>query len=134
MDDMTTTLSDAAKAWFDSAEFATLATIEPDGRPQLSVVWVSRDGDDILVSTVEGRRKHRNLLADPRCTVLLYPKDSPYAYVEVRGTASLTREGGRELIDEHSHKYRGTDRYPGDDGTDNVRVVVRITPDKVIHY
>ena len=131
---MPTSLTDAEKAWFDSAEFATIATIEPDGRPHLSVVWVSRDGDDILVSTVEGRRKHRNLIADSRCTVLLYPKESPYTYVEIRGTASITREGGRELIDEHSHKYRGTERYPGDDGTDNVRIVVRISPDKVVHY
>ena len=65
MDRMTTTLSDADTAWFDSTEFATIATIEPDGRPQLSVVWVSRDGDDILVSTVEGRRKHRNLTRRP---------------------------------------------------------------------
>jgi PPOX class probable F420-dependent enzyme len=127
-------LPEIARALFDSAEFATLATIEPDGRPHLSVVWVSRDGDDVLVSTVEGRRKHRNLERDPRCTVLVFPRESPYTYVEVRGTASLSYEGGRELIDEHSRKYRGLDRYPGDDGTANVRVVVRITPDKVVEY
>jgi len=127
-------LSDKAKAWFDAPEFATIATIEPDGRPQMSVVWVSRDGDDVLVSTVEGRRKHRNLTRDPRCTVLLFPKDMPYSYVEVRGTASMTREGGRELIDEHARKYQGLDRYTADDGTDNVRVVVRISPDKIVDH
>jgi PPOX class probable F420-dependent enzyme len=131
---MTASLPETAKAWFDSAEFATIATLEPDGGPQLSVVWVSRDGDDILVSTVAGRRKHRNLERDPRCTVLLYPKDAPYSYVEVRGTASMTDEGGVELIDEHARKYTGVERYTGDDGTDNVRVVVRITPDKVVHH
>jgi PPOX class probable F420-dependent enzyme len=97
-------------------------------------VWVSRDGDDVLVSTVEGRRKHRNLSRDPRCTLLLFPKDTPYSYVEVRGTASMTREGGRELIDEHARKYQGLDRYTADDGTDNVRVVVRISPDKIVDH
>jgi PPOX class probable F420-dependent enzyme len=127
-----TTIPEQARAWFDAPEFATLATIEPDGRPQLSVVWVSRDGDDLLVSTVEGRRKHRNLARDPRCTVLVFPRDAPYTYVEVRGTATMTREGGRELIDEHARQYTGAERYTADDGTDNVRVVVRIRPDKVV--
>jgi PPOX class probable F420-dependent enzyme len=131
---MSAQLPETAKAWFDSAEFATIATIEPDGRPQLSVIWVSRDGDDLLVSTVAGRRKHRNLERDPRTTVLLFPKDAPYSYVEVRGTASMTLEGGRELIDEHARKYTGAERYTADDGTDNVRVVVRITPDKVVTH
>ena len=125
---------EGGRAWFASVEFATIATMEPDGQPQLSVIWISRDGDDLLVSTVAGRRKHRNLERDPRCTVLLFPKDAPYSYVEVRGTASMTLEGGRELIDEHARKYTGAERYTADDGTDNVRVVVRITPDKVVTH
>lgn len=127
-----TILPDDAKALFDAKEFATIATIEPDGRPQLSVVWIERDGNDLLVSTVKGRRKHRNIEKDPRVTVLVFPKDSPYSYVEVRGTATMSEAGGRELIDRLGNQYRGWDSYPGDDGTDNVRVVVRITPEKVI--
>lgn len=125
-------LPDVARAWLDAPEFATIATLNPDGRPQLSVVWVERDGDDVLVSTVMGRRKHLNIERDPRVTVLVYPKDQPYSYVEVRGTATMTPEGGRELIDRLNDAYTGTGRYRGDDRTDNVRVVVRITPDKVV--
>jgi PPOX class probable F420-dependent enzyme len=131
---MTASLSEAARAVFDAPVFATLATLNPDGQPQLSVVWVSRDGDDLLVSTVEGRRKHLNLVRDPRATVLAVNPENPYSYVEVRGTASLTLEGGRELIDAHARHYTGADRYGMDDGTDNVRVVVRITPTKVVAY
>lgn len=127
-----TQLPDAAKAWIDGHEFATIATIQPDGQPQLSVVWVARDGDDLLVSTVKGRRKHLNMERDPRVTVLIYPRDKPYTYLEVRGTAAMTDEGGRELIDRLNDAYNGTDRYVGDDGTDNERVVVRITPQKVV--
>lgn len=127
-----TVLPDSVKAWFDAPEFATIATILPDGRPHLSVVWVARDGDDLLVSTVKGRRKHLNIERDPRVSLLVYPKDNPYSYVEVRGTATMTEEGGRELIDRLCHEYTGADRYAYDDGTDNVRVVVRITPDKVV--
>ena len=84
------------------------------------------------MSTVKGRRKHLNLERDPRVTVLVYPRGMPYTYVEVRGSATMTEEGGRELIDRLNDAYTGTGRYTADDGTDNVRVVVRITPDKVV--
>jgi PPOX class probable F420-dependent enzyme len=126
------TIPDAAKALIDSPEFATVATLMPDGRPHLSVVWVERDGDDLLVSTVKGRRKHLNIERDPRVTLLVYPRDDPYRYVEVRGTATMTEEGGRELIDRLCAKYTGAERYAKDDGTDNVRVVVRVVGDKVV--
>ena len=131
---MSVSLPQQAKTWIDEHEFATIATIQPDGQPQLSVVWVSYDGDDLLVSTVKGRRKHLNLERDPRVTVLVYPRGMPYTYVEVRGTATMTEEGGRELIDRLNDAYTGTGRYTADDGTDNVRVVVRITPDKVVTH
>ena len=119
-------------ALLDAPEHAILATIQPDGSPQLSVVWVARDGNDLLVSTVKGRRKHLNLVADPRCAVLVYPRDNPYTYLEVRGTATMTEEGGDELIQRLNSAYTGTDAYTFDQGTDNVRVVVRITPTHVV--
>lgn len=127
-------LPDDVKAWFDAPEFATIATIQPDGQPQLSMVWVERDGDDILVSTVKGRRKHLNIERDPRVTLLLFPREDPYRYAELRGTATMTEEGGRELIDRLARKYKDFERYPWDDGTDNVRVVVRLTPEKVVGH
>lgn len=129
---MTTSIPAEAHALLDAPEFATIATMNPNGFPQQSVVWVERDGDDILVSTIKGRRKYLNMERDPRVSVLVYPKDNPYSYVEVRGTVTMTEEGGRELIDRLNEQYTGTGRYTGDDGTDNVRVVCRITPEKVV--
>lgn len=129
---MATSIPDTVKLWLDDPEFATIATLLPDGQPHLSVVWVERDGDELLVSTVKGRRKHLNIEKDPRVTLLVYPKDNPYSYVEVRGTATMTIDGGRELIDRAAKAYMDLDRYPMDDGTDNVRVVVRITPEKIV--
>ena len=125
-------IPEQARHLLDEPEFATLATVNPDGQPQLSVVWVARDGDDVLVSTVAGRQKHRNLVANPRVSLLVYPRENPYTYLEVRGTATMTEVGGRELIDRLNEQYTGTGRYTGDDGTDNVRVVVRITPQRVV--
>ena len=124
-------IPDSARQILDGPEFAVLSTLEPDGQPQSSVVWFERDGDDLLMSTVQGRRKHANLVRDPRATVLVYPKDNPYSYVELRGAVTMTEEGGRELIDRLCRAYTGADRYTGD-GPDDVRVVVRLTPSKVV--
>ncbi|MBV6697093.1 PPOX class F420-dependent oxidoreductase [Kitasatospora aureofaciens] len=128
---MSAQLSDRAKALIDGKSFAVVSTIQPDGSPQSSVVWVKRDGEDILFSTVEGRRKHLNLVKDPRITLVVNPPESPYEYFEVRGEVSLTTEGGRELINELALKYRGEEVYNWD-GPEDVRVVVRITPRKVV--
>lgn len=126
-------LSAKAVALLDKPrQFATVSTIEPDGRPQSSVVWYVRDGDELLMSTVEGRRKHQNLVRDPRATVLVYDADNPYSYVEIRGHVEMTRENGRALIDRFARAYTGAERYTMDDETDNVRVVVRLIPDKVV--
>lgn len=127
---MAAPLSDSSKALFDGTHFVTAATIQPDGSPQLSVVWAKVDGGDVLFSTVEGRRKHLNLVRDPRVTLLVNPADAPYSYVEIRGEATLTTENGRELIDELSQRYLGKG-YPVEP-PEVVRVVVRVTPRKVI--
>lgn len=130
---MTEALPQHLKDWIDAKAFAQLATVEPDGQPQLGTMWVGYDGDDVLMSTVVGRRKEQNMRRDPRVTVLVNNPESPYAYVEIRGTAALTEERGRALIDEFSEKYRGVRPYPQDrEGA--VRVVVRITPSRVRDY
>jgi PPOX class probable F420-dependent enzyme len=127
-----TTLPDEAKKLLDRPEFATVATLEPDGRAHLSVVWVGRDGDDILFSTIRGRRKTGNLERDPRVTVLVYPKDDPYSYLEVRGTAELADDPRKAYIEEMSQKYLSKP-YPWHKD-DEQRIVVRVRPDKVFLY
>ena len=61
---MSIQLSESALRLVDGANYAVLATVNPDGSPQTSVVWVGRDGGDLLFSTVEGRVKHRNMVRD----------------------------------------------------------------------
>ncbi|MFH8789996.1 PPOX class F420-dependent oxidoreductase [Streptomyces roseoverticillatus] len=132
---MVATLSDDLKKLLDDAPvFATVATVQPDGSPQLTVTWVTRDGDDLLISTTVGRRKEKNMRRDPRVTVMINPPNAPYTYAEVRGTATLTTEGGPELIDELSRKYTGKDYADFNPAAkdDAQRVVVRVTPRKVV--
>ncbi|MEU3597457.1 PPOX class F420-dependent oxidoreductase [Streptomyces sp. NPDC006798] len=131
---MSAALSDELKSLLDSPVFVIVATIQPDGSPQVSPVWVKRDGDDVLISTTIGRQKEKNLRRDPRVTVVVQPFDAPYTYAEIRGTAQLATEGGPELIDELSRKYTGqayADFNPAAQ-EDAQRVVVRITPRKVV--
>ncbi|MBW5421043.1 TIGR03618 family F420-dependent PPOX class oxidoreductase [Streptomyces sp. BG9H] len=131
---MSAELSDQLKALLDAPSFITVATIQPDGSPQLSPVWVKRDGDDVLFSTTLGRRKEKNLRRDPRVTVLLQPFDAPYTYAEIRGTAEMTTEGGQELIDELSLKYTGKKYAEFNPAAkdDAPRVVVRVSARKVV--
>ncbi|CAM5254308.1 PPOX class F420-dependent oxidoreductase [Streptomyces xanthochromogenes] len=131
---MSVQLSDDLKALLDTPVFVNIATIQPDGSPQVSPVWVKRDGDDVLISTTVDRRKEKNLRRDPRVTVLVQPFDAPYTYAEIRGTAELTTEGGQELIDELAMKYAGKKyrEFNPDSVHDAARVVVRITPRKIV--
>ncbi|MEU2439016.1 PPOX class F420-dependent oxidoreductase [Streptomyces rubradiris] len=131
---MSAALSDNLKDLLDGKVFIVVGTVQPDGSPQLSPVWVKRDGDDILFSTTVGRRKEKNLRRDPRVTVVVVHPENPYAYAEIRGTATLTTEGGPELIDELSRKYTGKDYADFNPASkdDAERVVVRITPRKVV--
>ncbi|MEU7318304.1 PPOX class F420-dependent oxidoreductase [Streptomyces sp. NPDC007083] len=127
-------LSEELKKVLDGKVFVAVATIQPDGSPQVSPVWVKRDGEDLLISTTVDRRKTRNMRRDPRVTVLVHPAEAPYTYAELRGTASLSTEGGPELIDELAHKYVGksyAEFNPASD-QDAERVVVRVGVDKVV--
>ncbi|MGW3963412.1 PPOX class F420-dependent oxidoreductase [Amycolatopsis sp. NPDC005003] len=129
---MGVTFNEATKALFDGKNFPVVATINADGSVQTSVVWAKRDGDDVLFATVRGRLKERNLRRDPRVSLSVFDLDDPLKYVEVRGRAEITEEGGRELINELSHKYDGKDFRT--EPPEVVRVVVRVVPDKVTGY
>ncbi|MEU6083858.1 PPOX class F420-dependent oxidoreductase [Streptomyces sp. NPDC047108] len=127
-------LSDDLRNLLDKPVFVTLASIQPDGSPQLSVVWVKRDGDDLLISTTVGRRKEKNLRRDPRVSVVLNPADAPYTYAEIRGSVTLTDDPRGELIDELSLKYTGKPyaEFNPASSEDAPRVIVRVSPRKVV--
>ena len=121
-------LNDATLRLLDGRNYAVLATVNPDGSPQTSVMWVGRDGSDLLFSTVEGRVKHRNMLRDPRVSVSVIDSADPENYVELRGQVSMTPDVGRRLDTQLSWKYDGKD--PDADRPGAVRVVVRMVVEK----
>ena len=81
--------------------FASLATLMPEGSPQVTPVWCDFDGTHILINTAKGRQKHRNLSRDPRVALAMMDPDNPYRYLEVRGEVeAMTEEGAWD----HAHK------------------------------
>lgn len=125
-----TGLPELARNLLDGNVFVVLTTINPDGGPQSSVIWAKRDGDQVVFSTILGRRKTRNLERDPRVSLCFYDPAEPYWYVELRGTVTMTQDGGPELIQELSQRYAGrpfTESSPA-----NVRVVCRLHLTKAI--
>lgn len=129
---MTVPLSELARELLDANTYATLTTINPDGGPQSSVIWIKRDADDVVFSTIRGRRKTKNMERDPRVSVCMFDAANPYRYVELRGSVGLTEDGGPELIQELGMRYDGVPFKEG--SPDNVRVVCRFTPVKVINH
>lgn len=129
---MSAPLNDTARSILDGKNFATVATLQPDGSPQTSVVWVHRDGDQVLFSTTAHRRKARNLERDPRVSVSIFDRENPYLSVEIRGTAELVPDPDKGLPKELSHKYLGED--PPAEKPEERRLIVRITPDRVITF
>ena len=129
---MTIRFSDATLQLLDGKNYAVIATVNKDGSPQTSVVWVGRDGSDLLFSTVEGRVKHRNMLRDPRVSVTVLDSSDPENYVELRGQVAMTPDIGRQLDTQLSWKYDGKDPEPDRPGA--VRVVVRMIVEKVTGY
>jgi PPOX class probable F420-dependent enzyme len=124
-------LPEIARELFDRPNHVAVATIEPSGRPQTSLVWAKTDGDDVLFSTIKGRRKYANLTRDPRISALVYDGTDPYTYAEVRGVATITDDPEAELINELALKYTG---MPFGYRAGEQRVIVRIIPDKVVLY
>jgi PPOX class probable F420-dependent enzyme len=120
---------EATRDLLDGRTFATVATVNPDGGPQTSVVWILREGDTVVFSTTAGRRKARNLARDPRISVSVFDTGNPYHSVEIRGTAELVEDTGKSLPKALSRKYLGEDPPPEPDEV--VRLIVRVTPDKV---
>ena len=108
-----------------------LATLMPDGSPQLTQLWVDTDGEHVLVNTVAGFQKVRNLERDGRVALNVVDPDQVFRYFEVRGrVVGITAEGGAEHIEQLAHKYLGGP-YPWFGGRDQTRLIVTIEAEKV---
>jgi PPOX class probable F420-dependent enzyme len=124
---MADVLSEKARALIARPVLASLATLNPDGSPQITPLWVDLDGDDVVFNTAQGRKKARNLERDARVAVTVIDPDDQYNVVAFQGTvADVTTEGADAHIDALAKKYLGVDTYPmRREGEVRIRVTVR---------
>ncbi|MHB8318784.1 MAG: PPOX class F420-dependent oxidoreductase [Acidimicrobiales bacterium] len=124
-------LSGKARALLERPVIANLATLLPDGSPQLTPLWIDVDGDDLLINTAKGRAKARNIERDKRVAVSVVDPNDPYNTVVVRGSVvDITTEGADAHIDSLAKKYLGVDKYPMRQPGE-VRIKARIRTDKI---
>jgi PPOX class probable F420-dependent enzyme len=115
----------------DKPAFANLATLNDDGSPQVTPVWVDFDGTNLLVNTAKGRVKAKNLARSPRVALSIADPQNPYRYLGIQGRViEMTESGADAHIDKMAKKYMGKDKYPGRTPGE-VRVLVKIAPEKV---
>ncbi|GAA4250207.1 PPOX class F420-dependent oxidoreductase [Dactylosporangium darangshiense] len=108
-----------------------LTTLMPDGSPQITQTWVDTDGKHILINTVRGHQKVRNIERDPRVAVAIGDSDEPRRYYQVRGRViSIDEEGAAEHIDKLAHRYLGGP-YPWFGGRDQVRLLLTIEAQRI---
>lgn len=128
---MSSPIPDSHKDLFEKPVIASLATIMPDGQPQVNPVWCDYDGTYVRVNSAKGRMKDRNMRERPQVTLLLINPENVWHWVEVRGIVEeITEEGAEAHIDALAKKYLGVDEFPFRQ-PGQVRVMYKIKPTRV---
>ena len=124
-------LTKEQRAFLENPFVGVVTTLQRDGSPQSTVVWVDVDDEGVSINTAYGRVKPRDLARDPRISLVVVDPGDPYRWIKVSGTGRLVDEGADDHIDRLSKKYTGRDvfasRQPGEQ-----RVTVRITSDRIL--
>ena len=127
---MPVTLPQSVKTLLLDKAYGHVVTSNGEGKPQVTMVWMDVDGDEVIFNTAEGRRKTQNLRRDPRIIVSVQDRSDPQAYAVFHGKARITETGADEHIDKLAKRFLGADKYqfrqPGEK-----RLIVRISVDRI---
>ncbi len=126
-------LSEAARALLDDTNVGVLTTLSSTGAPRNTVVWIGRDGNDVLISSDAAYYKTRNLVADPRTSLLVIDRTNPMRYVEIVAKAVVIPDEDRALAQTLAIKYAGSDAADEYSALppEVQRVVIRLSPDRL---
>ena len=126
-------LTKRARELIDGKNLANVATIMPDGSPQVASVWVEREGDTVVINATVKRQRYLNLRRDPRVALSIFDMNDIYSEVIIRGRAiEITKKDAEEGIDRLSMKYNGR-IYP-DHRPKEPRVIIRIRPERIVEW
>jgi PPOX class probable F420-dependent enzyme len=123
-------LPESARKMLQDKAYGHVVTQGTNGRPQVTMVWVDAEGDEVLFNTAEGRKKPQNLRRDPRVVISVQDRNNPQAYLLVQGTATLTEAGADAHIDKLAHRFLGVDKYPYRQPGER-RLLVRVAVDRI---
>jgi len=123
-------LPESVKKVLEDKAYGHVVTFNPNGRPQLTMVWMDVDGNEALFNTAEGRKKVQNLRRDPRIMISVQNRSEPQSYVVLNGAATLTETGADAHIDKLAKRFLGLDKYPYRQ-PDEKRVIVRVKIDRL---
>jgi PPOX class probable F420-dependent enzyme len=126
-------LPQSVKKILEDKAYGHVVTTNPDGRPQVSMVWLDVEGDEVLFNTAEGRLKPRNLRRDPRVIVSVQDRHDPQSAIYIHGKATVAEAGADAHIDKLAKRFLGVDTYPFRRPGEK-RLIVRITPDRLGGY
>lgn len=132
---MSSTIPDSHRDLLDGPVIAALATLMPDGSPQVTPVWISYDGTYVIVNGTADRQKHKNMVARPTVSLMLFDPQNQFRYIEIRGVVEIiTPEGGGESMNELSLLYTGKPKRYGIEAPPRdelERVLYKIRPTRV---
>ena len=125
-------LTEQARKMLEGKNFVYLATINRDGSPQVTPTWVDTDGKFVLVNTAMGRVKQKNVKRNPRVALAISDPSNPYTFLQIRGRVveQITGPAAHQHIDKMSKKYRGKDKYEGQNPAER-RVILKIEPERI---
>jgi PPOX class probable F420-dependent enzyme len=116
---------------FQRPSFACLATLMPDGKPQVTPVWCDFDGTHVIINSAKGRVKDRNMRRNPGVSLAILDPKNPYRYLEIRGNVTeITEEGAEAHIDKMAKKYLNVEQYPFRTPGE-ARVIYKIVPETI---
>jgi PPOX class probable F420-dependent enzyme len=129
-----TIFDDSTLALLDGPNFAVVATLTASGAPHTSTVWYLRDGDAVLISVTADKLKARNLARDPRISLTVSDRASPYHSVDIRGYAELVDDPAKTLPARLAERYLGDANANPPEPAEIKRLIVRVTPAKVTEF
>ena len=116
---------------FEKKTFAHLATLMPNGTPQVTPVWIDYDGTFVLVNSEGNRQKTRNVQRNPHVALSILDPEDPYRYIQVRGSVvEIVKEGAKDHIDKLSRRYTGVDYQ--NHNPNSPRVIMKIKPEHIL--
>ena len=130
---MAIALPPSVKKILKDKAYGHVVTFNAEGKPQLTMVWMDGEGDEVLFNTADGRLKPKNLRRDPRVIISVQDRNDPQSYMVFHGKASVTESGADEHIDTLAKRFLGVDKYPFRQPGEK-RLLVRVKVDRIGGY